>query len=76
MYITMPNILFFLSLIMPLIGESSEFNFSSQRPHLNYILLRWHLPEGTPSSKIFKLGTYEGLTLTGDRLAFVEGAWK
>ena len=31
--------------------------------------LRWHLPEGTPSSKIFKLGTYEGLTLTGDRLA-------
>ena len=34
---------FFLSLMMPLIGKSSQFNFnfyfSSQRPHLNIILL-------------------------------------
>ena len=35
----LPCGIFFLSLMMLLIGESSEFNFSSQRPHLNYILL-------------------------------------
>ena len=35
----LPCGIFFLSLMMPFIGESSEFNFSSQRPHLNYILL-------------------------------------
>ena len=39
----LPGGLFFLSLMMPLISESSElnfnFHFSSQRPHLNYILL-------------------------------------
>ena len=40
---TLPCGIFFLSLMMPLIGKSSQFNFnfyfSSQRPHLNIILL-------------------------------------